>query len=365
MRELIGNVLATARTLGVSANTIYHWIKLDRVPPKRLPKLAETLDRPIPDLWHLISPKIRKLPQRPVLRKPAGSIGTLLAVVSGKLTPDEAAERLGISVKSVRMTLERNTPERLRQIDSVLARVREGDLTVEEGAKELGVEVPSFHRLRAKFGASPGPRKAKVAPLGKYGRIKLAHRKLVLEVIAGRKTAVAAVQGTDLDLRTFHRHCKRMLGEPGLNGLSHWNKWFRIALAWEIDHGRRGIVEKWRQVAQQKGLNLGKDEVRLPRVRNRKLTVVEILREAFVSGHDIEFVAAAHGWKSAFLLKERFDKELFDFRTTFEGVRALSAAHQAAMVEILSTLIVSHRQKQEEQGKHDGGSGHRGKSTGV
>lgn len=368
LRELITNVQTAARALGVSPNTVYNWIAVDRVPPRRLARLAEFLDKDFNELWHLIAPKDKKLPARAVVRKPRGTIETLLDVLKGTVSVEEAALCLGLSVKSVRMTLERNPATRLIQIKRTLEQVQAGTLSVEEAATRLGVEVPSFHRLRAKFGYSPGRRKASPTLPGRYTKLKVAHRRLVLDVISGRKSAVAAAKDANLDLRTFHRHCKTTLQPRSLNELSRWNKSFRMALAWEIDHNRRGVVEKWRTMAQEQGVTLVKPDVRLPKVKNWKSPELKhLLAEVLSDGLDLVAVAAARGGSDT-ALRSLFDAQLRTFDTTFDAIMSLSVHHQAAMAEILGTIVKSSQatsHHKEQKGKQDDGTGHKGKSAGV
>lgn len=325
LADLITEPAKVAKSLGVSYTTVRNWVELNAIPPRRVIAVAAALDVEIPVLLEFARKATK--PAK-TLKKTSDDLDALLAAYQGK--PYETA----LTEKSIKITLSR-WGDRLPTLYNTLRKLADKLITLEEAAKTLGVTKSAVSNLRSRYGVAPGKLKAAPKPMGRYKKLAKTAESLVIDVIAGRKTAIAAAKEGEIPLRTFHRHLADVLRPQLLNEISHWSKNFRVALAWEIEKKRPRLTVEWRKWAEDHNLVLSKRGKWPETPADWREVSMRRLLVAFLSGEmSIDEMAAARGGEAS-VLESRFKAELAQM-----GMNPLSLTvhHQAAVAEIVLAL---------------------------
>lgn len=316
LRQLVKNQAALARDVGVSAQTVRNWLELNAIPPRRIIEVANALGVELTELL----PYARKA-YKPVSTKQK-TLGDLQAILEGRHDPsDKSADR-------VKGTWGRRLP----LLYETLVRLQAKKITIKEAAEILGITKSAVHNIRKRYGTAPGSLKAAEKPEGRYALTAKEARKLALDVIAGRKTAVAAAEGAEISLRTLHRHIEDVLRPLYLNEISHWSKNFRLALAYEIEKNLPKHSLEWRKWAEERHLLLKKSPVWPKSPQNwREVSTRRVILAILTREHTVTDLAAMRGGEPHILM-EHVERELRQM-----GMPALSLTihHQAAAAEII------------------------------
>jgi hypothetical protein len=315
----------TARKMGVSVTAVGNWVKRNAIPPKRVIQLANALDVEIHELL-----PFAQHASEPVktLRKTREDLDALLAAYEGRECQCSLPE-------SAMRTILTHWGERLPLMVDTLKRLDDKEISIAQAMETLGVARGTLMNLRARYGIAPGPRKAAKKPEGPYKQTTKKARRLAIEVIAGRKTAVGASETGEVSLRTLHRHIEDLLRPQTLNEISHWSRSFRAALAWEVEKGLPRHSVEWRKWAEDRNLALKKKMPKLAVVTNWREATFRRMLIAFLSGEmTLEERALARGGEQSVLM-DRFRVELAQMGM---DPLKLSYHHQAAVAEIIAAM---------------------------
>lgn len=316
LRDLVKNQAALARDVGVSVQTVRNWLELNAIPPRRIIPVANALDVEITTLL----PFAQKT-YKPVLTRPK-TLDDLKAVLEGRYDPaDKSADRI-----------KGTWGERLPLLYETLVRLQAKRITIREAAETLGITKSAIHNIRKRYGTAPGSLKAVKKPEGRYALTAKEARKLALDVIAGRTSARSAAQGAKISLRTLHRHIEDVLRPLYLNEISHWNKNFRLALAYEIENKLPKHSLEWRKWAEERHLLLKNHQPGQDLPQNwREVSIRRVIIAVLSGEHTATELAALRGGEPHILM-EHVERELAQM-----GMPALSLTihHQAAAAEII------------------------------
>lgn len=325
---------ALAREMGVTLNTVRAWIERGYVPARQLAKFCNALDIELAEGLNLAS-KPDEVPQSAkTLAKPPETLATLVEVKRGHLTLEEAVQRLGLPIASLKIAYSQNE-HRLFELYSTLTEFSEGRIGIKEATERLNMSRTNVYYLMRVYGVPKPEREVKPRPVGRYKKVQPTYEKLALDVIAGRTNAKKAAENTGMAQRTLHRYIEKMISPRGLNELAHWPHSFRLALAHEIEHGQPKIVEKWVDFAQKHGLILEKRVRRLPEVRNWREVDIRRTLIAVLQGEATldEIVVMRRGAKKP--LESAFDGICKGHGLRYAEVASLPVVHQMAFADLL------------------------------
>ena len=333
LRDLIPNVSAAARTLGLSTKTLFVWIKQNRVPPKRVIKLANALDREIHELLPFAE---RTVGEDRSVQKTPEDLEVLNSHYMNGTTPDTHSHRMVLKTWGDRWPL----------LYQTLHEMKDGELTTKQAAERLGVVQSSIPHLRKRYGIEM-PKRKKAPP--KQPKKKDKNLDHALDVVAGRVTARDAAKNASASLRSLHRYITSLIDPRTLNELAHWSPSFRLAFALEVSRKSPKVVEKWRKLAQDRRLLL-KKRTKMPEpVENWRETPMWRMAVALLTGEaDLETIAAGRGGEPA-VIDGLITNYLRDLGLSCRG---LSVHHQAAAAEVIMALQSHYRAVPESDGSN-------------
>lgn len=332
VRDLVTNVTALARHLGITPNGVYRWIKNNRIPGGKMIAVAQYYDIEIP--MHLAqSDKTNS--SRKINYKPRDTLPTCLQVQAGNLTVEQAANHLNLHPRAVQLILS-NWGEQLSDLYSVLVQLEAKEISLDEAAKRLRVSKFNIHALRQKYGFRPEPRK-KPEPRPIVARRQVA-KDTALACIAGRMNLEEAEKESKLSWRTIHRAIAKYSPEFSLIDLTHWPKTFREAYSREIEENKAQLSVKLWKYAQTCGIPLKKwpkypknpDDWRAANVRKM---MVHIL----LGDESVESIAEKRGADPK-VLESLFTSDLRPLNLTWPEVIDAPIYSQITLAELLLAL---------------------------
>lgn len=334
-----------ASELKASLSTVYQWIRLNRLPPKRLVPFAVAVGVTPWDVMHFMEVERKPWGSYQVLPKSKMTLATLVRVQEGTMDVATACALTGLPERAVRTVLANWPGERLRFLQTVLEKLEAKELDLAGAAALLGVAKPTLHGLRRRYGYCPGSRRAPKKPLGPYKANAILHRDLALEVIRGRKSARAAALESGQDLRTLHRHIATHLRPLTLNELAHWSASNRLALAHEIEQRGPKYVVEWRQRAEKSGVLLRRVPYKLAKVADwRQTTVVRMAAEIFSGELTLQRLARLRGGDPD-RIKDLIDGVLLkQLGVSYTTIMGLSVHHQDVVGEYLAAILRNQTQ---------------------
>lgn len=345
VRSLIPSVTDLARHVGVTNNSIYRWIKVNRIPGTHVIKVANFYDVEVSDLLPLTGSELSGNPG--IVLKSREVLPILLKVQRREMTLDEAADALKMQKNGLKLILI-NWADDLPTLYGTLEGLDKGEITLDQACFALKVAKTTMHGLRRKYGYRPGlvPKVSNAKPKTLPGR-RQAATQAALKVIAGLATADGAAKALGISTRNLFRHIDR-LTDHKLTELSTWPKTFREALAQEIEHDWPNYAEQWLVRARSQGLFVSK-VTRHPRLEaNIRLEPLKRLLAAVLVGDvTLEEVAVARGGEPE-VLRTLFTGDLRVLGMTFDELMGLSAAHHLAMADYLIWSLDRKRKFSEE-----------------
>lgn len=330
LRDLIPNIAETARTLGLSYKTVFTWVKNNKVPPRRVIPLANALDV---ELFTLMQFAERAPSNAQTLIKASSELEEINSHYLNGTTPESNSHRAVLTAWGDRWPL----------LYQTLHRLTAREITAAQAAKILEITPTAIHNIRRRYGLNPGRTAPKIqtkrAPRAKPKKkdLNLEH---ALDAIAGRVTAKEAAERATASLRSMHRYIAGLIEPRTLNELSHWSPNFRVAFTLEVTGKSPKVVEKWRKVAENRGLLLKKRPIPPKPVENWRGAPLWRLTVAALTGEaDIPVIAASRGG-SAPVIDGLVTKYLHDLDLE---CRNLSVHHQAAAAEIIVAMQSHYR----------------------
>ena len=184
VRTLITSVTKLAKALECSVYAVYQWIKLNRLPGKRIVKIANYYNVELPDLLHLTGSDASRTTR--ALTKPKNTLATLIEVYRGAKTLEDACSELGIPLISGRLIMT-HWGEELPTLFTTLTQLDEKRISLETTMQRLGVTKYTLHGIRSKYGFAPG-RVKRTRHVSQIKERTEAQDQAALRVIAGLMT---------------------------------------------------------------------------------------------------------------------------------------------------------------------------------
>lgn len=316
LNQLIPNKAALARALGLTPNTVYRWVAHNALPPDRT--------MPVSRILNIKPERLMQFAQQTrthsiTRQKRFKDLEVLLAAYRNEAHVPTST----LTAHAIRVTLG-HWKERLPLMVETLKEVKMGVITREAAAHRLGITYSTVKQLVTRYDAIP-PRVEK--PLTRVQRNRELAPDAVSDVISGRRSAVAAAQHYNMNLRSLHRKIKAALAPHSINEITHWSRNFRAALAWEIAHDAPREAAEW----YRRHPNLPK-KPKWPGVpADLRAAPVRLLLILVLIGElDIEQLIARRGGSEP-VWHGIFHREL----ANFDIIEPQSAHHQAAAAEIL------------------------------
>ena len=142
----------------------------------------------------------------------------LMHVFQRLITPQEAADTLGISVRAVTSVIKQRGDD-LPALYTALTQLQEGRITLEEAATRLNISKKTIHSLRKRYGTAPKRTKLPQKPVKKQ-LTEPEIRQFVLEILQGKYGIRQAATCLNASTRTISRHLARETGyQPRLLAL--------------------------------------------------------------------------------------------------------------------------------------------------
>lgn len=334
VRALIPSVSKLAKHIKISANGIYRWIAVNRIPGAHIIKVANFYDVELVDLLPLTgSEKSNKVTAK---AKPKDTLKLLLEVYRRLRTIDDVCAELKISTISAKLIMT-HWGDELPTLYTTLTQLDEKRIDLETAMKRLNVTKYTLHGIRSKYGFAPGNLK-KTRKESSIGKRKDAQREVALRVIAGKMSPQEAADATESSYRSVFRFIER-LTTVRLNQLAAWPLSFREALSVEIDKNLPNYAQKWVEFADLSRLFLKKNP-KYPKTPEtwrdqplKRLLVAVLLGEA-----TLDEVATSRGADPT-MLSNLFTSDLRAIDMTFEEVQGLPMAHQLALAELLLAVM--------------------------
>ena len=338
VRTLITSVTKLAKELECSVYAIYQWIKLNRLPGKRIVKIANYYNVELPELLHLTGSDASRTTR--ALTKPKNTLATLIEVYRGAKTLEDACSELGIPLISGRLIMT-HWGEELPTLFTTLTQLDEKRISLETAMQRLGVTKYTLHGIRSKYGFAPG-RVKRTRPVSQIKDRTEAQDRAALRVIAGLMTTKEAMAATESSYRSIFRFVER-LTDVGLNDLASWPLSFRAAFAVEIEKKTQSYVQKWLKFATEQRLFLKKSTKYLKTPTSWKsLPLKRLLVGVLIGESTISEVAASRGADEG-ILRGLFTSDLRVLDLSFDEVEAMSIQHQTALAELLLSVMDRRR----------------------
>lgn len=336
VRMLVTSVTELARHLELTPNTIYRWIKVNRIPGKYLLRVAAFYDIPVP--MHLAQSDIKNGAK--IRHKPRETLPTCLEVQAGNLTIEEAAKKLGIHERAVQLIIT-NWGDQLKTLYKTLVQLDKDEISLDQAAATLKVTKFNIHALRKKYGFRPKPRaKAKERPI--VARRKTATQ-VALDCIAGKINLAEVEDNCNLSWRTIHRMIGKLSPGYSLIELTHWPKTFRQAYSDEIAQNAPKISEKLWKYAQISQIYLKKWPKYPPSPKDWRLANVrKMMIHVLLGDESVESIAEKRG-ADPYILETLFTGDLRMLGLTWPEVRSTPLMTQVALAELLLALEESKR----------------------
>ena len=338
VRTLITSVTKLAKALECSVYAVYQWIKLNRIPGKRIVKIANYYNVDLSEMLHLTGSDASRTTR--ALTKPKNTLATLIEVYRGAKTLEDACSELGIPLISGRLIMTHWRDE-LPTLFTTLTQLDEKRISLETAMQRLGVTKYTLHGIRAKYGFAPG-RVKRTRPVSQIKDRTEAQDRAALRVIAGLMTTKEAMAATESSYRSIFRFVER-LTDVGLHDLTAWPLSFRAAFAVEIEKKTQSYVRKWLKFATEQRLFL-KKSTKYPKTPAsweslplKRLLVGVLLGEATISE-----VAASRGADEN-VLRGLFTSDMRSIGLTYDEVEAMSIQHQTALAELLLSVMDRRR----------------------
>lgn len=367
VRTLVKSVSKLAKAIGVTQRAIYRWIEVDRIPGAHIVKVAQYYDVELVDLIPLTGSD--KVNRSKALVKKKDTLSSMLEVYRGKKTLEEACEDVGIPLVSGKLILT-HWGDELPTLHTTLKQLHERRISLDTAMKRLKVKRGTIHDLRRKYGFAPRAQEDYIPRPDNPKRATRneAIKKLALEVISGRVTAIELARSFDnagespevgaatdqnaeetqtydlkkLSYRTIFRHIQR-ISHLQLQVLAHWPSVFREAYAFEIGENTERYAEKWVRFAEDHRLVLSRKQ-RFPkppenwaRVPLKRLLLAVLMGELTLSE------AASSKGKDAKIFADLFTSDLRPLGLTFEEAMGMSITHQVALAEVLLAVLDRRR----------------------
>lgn len=327
LRDIIPNIAETARTLGVSYKTVFTWVKNNKVPPRRVIPLANALDV---ELFTLMPFAERAPSNAQTLMKSSDELEVINEHYQNGTAPESNSHRAVLTAWGDRWPL----------LYQTLHRLNAREIAAAEAAKILGITPSAVHNIRRRYGLNPGKPKPAAPARRTKPKKKDLNLEHALDAIAGRITAKEAAERATTSLRSMHRYIADLIEPRTLNELSHWSLNFRVAFTLEVTGKSPKVVEKWRKVAENRGLLLKKRPILPKPVENWRGAPLWRLTVAALTGEaDIPVIATSRGG-SATVIEGLVTKYLHDLDLE---CRNLSVHHQAAAAEIIVAMQSHYR----------------------
>lgn len=317
-----------ARKMGLSFQSVDAWKKVDGIPQRRVLKLSEVLDEDPLLLQSMVSPITYKV-QRVV--KTPEALDTVLAAFHGEpyeIKPPLTAK----SLSSILTTYGDKTPLMVDTMKKLLRR----ELTNKQAAERLGISERAVYGLRARYGMKASVYRVKVErPLGPYKLNAIKVPKYIKPIIEGVASKVEVVKKVGVPDRTISRYLAKALNGYTLKQLAHWPQSFRMAFAYEIEHGLPRLVPHWVEKVAKQGWKPPKHVGNLEPVTDWRLITTKRMLFCILNGEmDVKELAELRG-ADPIILHKLFDMELKHLDLTFSQVIKLSMWHQIAVMDML------------------------------
>lgn len=335
VRTLVTSPSALAEHTGVSVNGVNRWIKVNRIPARRVISVANFYNVEIADLIPLTA---SDTPNETVVKvKDRNVLPAMLEVYRGEKPLVAACAEVGIAEISGRLIMT-HWGDQLPTLYATLLKLDAGEVDLQTAMETLGVGKSTLHGLRRKYGFAPG-RPTPTRPRRPTRKeLQSSQREVALRVLAGKMTTEEAMAATGASYRSIFRYIER-LTPLRLNALASWPMSFRAALVEEIERNLPGYAQKWVEYAEKNRLFL-KKQAKYPvspaSWKNepvKRLLVAVLLGEATMSE-----VAQARGGEPA-MLAGVFTSDLRSLDLTFDEVMDLPLAHQIALAELLLSIL--------------------------
>ena len=348
VRTLITSVTKIAKALECSVYAVYQWIKLNRIPGKRVVKIANYYNVELSELLHLTGSDASRTTR--ALTKPKNTLATLIEVYRGAKTLEDACSELGIPLISGRLIMT-HWGEELPTLFTTLTQLDEKRISLETAMQRLGVTKYTLHGIRAKYGFAPG-RVKRTRHVSQIKERTEAQDQAALRVIAGLMTTKEAMAATESSYRSIFRFVER-LTDVGLHDLSAWPLSFRAAFAVELERERNyrpedgakpaRYVQKWLKFATEQRLFL-KKSTKYPKTPTswKSLPLKRLLVGVLIGEPTISEVTASRGADEG-ILRGLFTSDLRVIDLTFDEVEAMSIQHQTALAELLLSVMDRRR----------------------
>ena len=348
VRTLITSVTKLAKALECSVYAVYQWIKLNRIPGKRVVKIANYYNVELSELLHLTGSTASRTSR--AITKPKNTLATLIEVYRGAKTLEDACSELGIPLISGRLIMT-HWGDELPTLFTTLTQLDEKRISLETAMQRLGVTKYTLHGIRSKYGFAPG-RVKRTRPVSQIKERTEAQDQAALRVIAGLMTTKEAMAATESSYRSIFRFVER-LTDVGLNDLSAWPLSFRAAFAVELERERdyrpedgakpARYVQKWLKFATEQRLFLSKT-TKYPKTPDswKSLPLKRLLVAVLVGEATLSEVAASRGAGEG-ILRGLFTSDLRVIDLTFDEVEAMSIQHQTALAELILAVMDRRR----------------------
>ena len=335
VRTLVVSPSALAAHTGVSVNGVNRWIKVNRIPARRVIAVANFYDLEITDIMHLTGSDTAN--ENTVKIKGRGVLPIMLEVYRGEKSLSDACAEAEISEISGKLILT-HWGDQLPTLHNTLVQLDAGEINLQSAMEQLGVSKSTLHGLRRKYGFAPGRAVSSKPRRPSRDETQAAQREVALQVLAGKMTTEEAMEAANASYRSIFRYIER-LTPLRLKQLSNWPMSFRAALVEEIERGLPGYAQKWVEYDENARLFLRK-QTKYPASpaswKNepvKRLLIAVLLGEATLSE-----VAAARGGEPE-MLAGVFTSDLRTLDLTFDEVMGLPMAHQLALAELLLSIL--------------------------
>ncbi len=306
LRDLIKKigVSKVAKRMKLSHQSVKAWVALERVPQRKVLKLAEVIDEHPLLIQSMVGPITYKARRG---KKSPESPDIILAAYKGEpyeLKPPMTSRVL----RHILATYGDRVPLFVETMKKLMSK----EISNHEAAEAPGISVAALYGVRNRYGlpASAYREIKPELPLGPYKMNALKIPGYIKPVIEGVMSKTSAVQKYGVADRTFSRYLANALGGFTLKQLSHWPQSFRMAFAYEIDKNLPRLVPHWVKLVEKYGWNASKADEPLAPVDNWRLVTTKRMLLCVLNGElDVKELADLRGSEPV-ILHKLFDMEL-------------------------------------------------------